>query len=62
MTVTAQPQAASPATGVVSAAALPATDVLRQLGVTADSGLSSAEVALRQARRPLGKFPAARPA
>ena len=50
MTVTAQPQAASPATGVVSAAALPATDVLRQLGVTADSGLPGAEVALRQAR------------
>ena len=50
MTVTAPPQAASPAAGVMPAAVLPAADVLRQLGVTADSGLSSAEVALRQAR------------
>jgi P-type Mg2+ transporter len=50
MTVTAPPQAASPAAGVVSAAALPTADVLQQLGVTADSGLSSTEVALRRAR------------
>jgi P-type Mg2+ transporter len=50
MTVTAPPQAAGPAASVASAAALPAADVLQELGVTADSGLSSAEVALRQAR------------
>ena len=50
MTVTAPPQTADPAGGIVSAAALPAADVLKHLGVTADSGLSSSEVARRQAR------------
>jgi len=50
MTVTAPPQTVDPAGGIVSAAALPAADVLKHLGVTADSGLSSGEVARRQAR------------
>jgi P-type Mg2+ transporter len=50
MTVTAPPQTADPAGGIVSAAALPAADVLKHLGVTAGSGLSSSEVARRQAR------------
>src|SRR5690348_12671329 len=50
MTVTAPPQTADPAGGIVSAAALPTADVLKHLGVTAGSGLSSSEVARRQAR------------
>ena len=46
MTLTAQPQTSGPATGVVSAAALPVTQVLKQLGVD-EAGLSEEEVSRR---------------
>jgi Mg2+-importing ATPase len=48
VTVTAQHQAAS-SPGIVSAAEAAGTDVLQQLGVTADAGLSSTEAARRLA-------------
>lgn len=41
MTVSAPVQLAISTTGIVSAATLPAADILRELGITADSGLSS---------------------
>jgi len=47
MTLTAPPQTTGPATGVVSAAALPVTQVLKQLGVDAEAGLSGEEVSRR---------------
>jgi magnesium-transporting ATPase (P-type) len=50
MTVSAPAQPTGSATGIVSAATLPAADVLRELGVTAGEGLSSEEVGRRQAR------------
>ena len=50
MTITAPPPAAGTATGIVSAATRPAADLLRELGVTADQGLSGAEVTRRQAQ------------
>ncbi|HSV67608.1 MAG TPA: magnesium-translocating P-type ATPase [Mycobacteriales bacterium] len=50
MTVSAPAQPAGSATGVVSAATLPAADMLRELGVTVGEGLSSEEVARRQAQ------------
>src|SRR6185503_5802510 len=46
MTLTAPPQTSGPATGVVSAAALPVTQVLKQLGVD-EAGLSEEEVSRR---------------
>jgi Mg2+-importing ATPase len=50
MTVSAPAQPTGSATGIVSAATLPAADVLCELGVTAGEGLSSEEVGRRQAR------------
>ena len=49
MTATAPTLPADPVRGVVSAAASPAEDVLRALGVSADQGLSGDEVLRRQA-------------
>src|SRR5450756_1968654 len=49
-TVSAPVQPTGSAAGIVSAASLPAADVLRELGVVAAQGLSSAEVAHRQAQ------------
>jgi Mg2+-importing ATPase len=49
VTVTAQHPAASPA-GIVSAAEVTGTDLLRRLGVSADAGLSGTEAARRLAR------------
>ena len=49
-TVSAPVQPTGSAAGIVSAASLPAADVLRELGVVAAKGLSSAEVAHRQAQ------------
>src|SRR5450756_309564 len=49
-TVSAPAQATGSVTGIVSAAALSAADVLHELGVTAAEGLSSEEVAHRQAQ------------
>jgi P-type Mg2+ transporter len=49
VTVTAQHPAASP-TGIVSAAEMTGTDLLRRLGVSADAGLSGTEAARRLAR------------
>jgi Mg2+-importing ATPase len=43
-------RSAGPSTGIVSAAAQPVDDVLRDLDVLADAGLSSGEAARRQAR------------
>jgi P-type Mg2+ transporter len=50
MTITASPQSAEPATGIMSAATLTTTDLLAELDVTAEAGLSSGEVARRQER------------
>jgi Mg2+-importing ATPase len=49
VTVTAQPPAV-PAAGILRAAGTAGADLLRQLGVTADAGLSGAEAARRLAR------------
>src|SRR5450759_3022758 len=49
-TVSAPVQPTGSAAGIVSAASLPAADVLRELGVVAAQGLSSAEVARGQAQ------------
>src|SRR5665647_2418793 len=49
-TVSAPVQPTGSAAGIVSAASLPAADVLCELGVVAAQGLSSAEVAHRQAQ------------
>jgi len=48
MTVSAQAQPASSATGIVSAATRPAPDIVLELGVTADQGLTNDEVARRR--------------
>ncbi len=50
MTVSALAQPTGFATGIVSAATLPAAELLGQLGVTADQGLASDEVGRRQAQ------------
>ncbi len=50
MTVSAPAQPTGFATGIVSAATLPAADLLGELGVTADRGLSTDEVGRRQAQ------------
>jgi P-type Mg2+ transporter len=50
MIVCAPAQPVGSATGIVSAAALSAAEVLRELGVAAGSGLSSDEVARREAQ------------
>jgi Mg2+-importing ATPase len=50
MTVSAPAQPTGSATGIVSAATLPAADLLDELGVTAGQGLSSGEVGRRQAQ------------
>jgi P-type Mg2+ transporter len=50
MTVSAAAQPTASVTGIMSAATLPAADVLREHGVTAGEGLSGEEVARRQAR------------
>ena len=47
MTVSALAQPTGFATGIVSAATLPAAELLGQLGVTADQGLASDEVGRR---------------
>src|SRR5450759_6013090 len=49
-TVSAPAQATGSVTGIVSAAALSAADVLHELGVTAAEGLSSEEVTRRHAQ------------
>ncbi|HXT46208.1 MAG TPA: magnesium-translocating P-type ATPase [Pseudonocardiaceae bacterium] len=50
MTVTVAQRASAPVTDIVSAAARSGDDVLRQLGVSAETGLSSAEVGRRRAQ------------
>lgn len=50
MTVIAPAQPVGAATGIVSAATRPAADLLRELSITAEQGLSSDEVARRQAQ------------
>lgn len=47
MTVTAPAQPTESVTGIAAAASLPVADVLRELGVAADTGLSKDEVARR---------------
>jgi Mg2+-importing ATPase len=49
MTVAAPPRPVGSASGITVAASAPTVDVLRELGVTSGVGLSSAEVARRQA-------------